>query len=284
MENTATFLIALGNQPREYERLARWLVAEPTGFFIGERMNDLALLGEKEERWYTIEEIAELCGYEPNSLKYGEANLSAIMEKMSINIEVNTKIGGYHNTKKYYSEKVLEAVKKYQILKSSPNALKDKETAIQGNVNYIGQATVKQTIDNLLDNPDTLQLLLTKSLERNQALGIENKQLKEIIEEQKPKVEVYNGISDSSTLQDLQTAAQTVGLKNVFKVLVADGIIEPKMLSDGQSYYKPYARYSEYLVLKDGKGWKDDKGVTHIRPRVFVTGKGIVWLTRKYGA
>lgn len=56
------------------------------------------------------------------------------------------------------------------------------------------------------------------------------------------------------------------------------------MLSDGQSYYKPYARYSEYLVLKDGKGWKDDKGVTHIRPRVFVTGKGIVWLTRKYGA
>lgn len=64
LENTATFLIALGNQPREYERLARWLVAEPTGFFIGERMNDLALLGEKEERWYTIEEIAELCGYE----------------------------------------------------------------------------------------------------------------------------------------------------------------------------------------------------------------------------
>ena len=244
-------------------------------------MNEVALFGENEEKWYTIEEIAELCGYASAHAIQSNPNILEILNQFSNSKDV--RIGGYHNTKKYYSEKVLEAVKKYQILKSSPNALKDKETAVQGNVNYIGQATVKQTIDNLLDNPDTLQLLLTKSLERNKALGIENKQLKEIIEEQKPKVEVYDGISDSSTLQDLQTSAQTIGLKNVFKVLVADGIIEPKILNDGQTYYKPYAKYSQYFTLKDGKGWKDDKGVTHIRPRIFVTGKGLIWMTKKYG-
>jgi phage antirepressor YoqD-like protein len=102
------------------------------------------------------------------------------------------------------------------------------------------------------------------------------------LEVQAPKVEVYDSISDSSTLQDLQTVAQTIKLKNIFEVLKADKILEEKMTADGTKYYKPYARYAEYLVLKDGKAWTDNKGKKHIRPRVFVTGKGLLWLSKKY--
>lgn len=113
----------------------------------------------------------------------------------------------------------------------------------------------------------------------------EYKQRAEIAEqkciEQKPKVEVYDSICDSSTLQDLQTVAQTIGLKNVFKVLLADGIILKDWTHDGTMYYRPYTEFNNYLVTKDGKPY-DINGVSHVRPRIFVTGKGITWLTKKY--
>ena len=97
-----------------------------------------------------------------------------------------------------------------------------------------------------------------------------------------PKADVYDAISDSSTLQDLQTVSQTVGITNIFKVLVADGIIEQKYTADGTKYYKPFAQYSDYLVIKDGKPYETPDGIKHVRPRIFVTGKGINWLTKKY--
>jgi phage antirepressor YoqD-like protein len=113
----------------------------------------------------------------------------------------------------------------------------------------------------------------------------EYKQRAEIAEqkciEQKPKVEVYDSICDSSTLQDLQTVAQTIGLKNVFKVLLANGIILKDWTHDGTMYYRPYTEFNNYLVTKDGKPY-DINGVSHVRPRIFVTGKGITWLTKKY--
>lgn len=99
---------------------------------------DLSVLTEKtpNEKWYTIEELAELCGFSTETLKHGEVNLKVVMEKMSINIEVNTRLGGYHNTQKFYSENVLKALKEYQIKNSVPNALRGKEVAIQGNVSF----------------------------------------------------------------------------------------------------------------------------------------------------
>ena len=97
-----------------------------------------------------------------------------------------------------------------------------------------------------------------------------------------PKADVYDAICDSSTLQDLQTVAQTIGITNIFKVLLADGIIKKEWTKDGTLFYRPYADYNDYLVLKDGRPYVVD-GVSHVRPRIFVTGKGITWLTKKYG-
>ena len=99
--------------------------------------------------------------------------------------------------------------------------------------------------------------------------------------EQKPKVDVYDAISDSSTLQDLQTVAQTIGVKNIFKILLADGIIMKAWTKDKTMFYRPYAQYNDYLVTKDGNPYKVN-GVAHVRPRIFVTAKGLLWLTKKY--
>ena len=236
-------------------------------------------LTQNSEKWYTIEELSSLSGISVETLKKGGSPLG----KLSIDFEVESRLGGYHNTKKFYSENVLKALKQYQIRNSVPNALQNKEDAVSGNVSFVQNQTVKATIDNLLNNPDTLQLLLNESLAKTQRLGIENKQLKEVIAIQKPKVEVYDAICDSVTLQDLQTVAVTIGLKNIFKVLLADGILEERYTEDNQHFYKPKADYSQYLVLKDGKPWTDDNGISHVRPRVFVTGKGLNWLAKRYG-
>ena len=99
--------------------------------------------------------------------------------------------------------------------------------------------------------------------------------------EQQPKVDVYDAISDSSTLQDLQTVAQTIGVKNIFKILLADGIIMKEWTKDKTMFYRPYAQYNDYLVTKDGNPYKVN-GVARVRPRIFVTAKGLLWLTKKY--
>lgn len=116
------------------------------------------------------------------------------------------------------------------------------------------------------------------AIQRERAETAERKLL-----EQKPKADVYDSICNSATLQDLQTVSQTIGMKNIFKVLTADNVLELKYTQDNIRYYKPFARYADYLVIKDGKAWKDNNGIEHIRPRVFVTGKGLIWLTKRYG-
>ena len=95
-------------------------------------MNELV----KEPKWYTIEELASMCGISVETLKKGNSPLV----NLSIDFEADTRLGGYHNTKKYYSENVLKALKEYQLKNYVPNALKDKETAVMDNVSFVQKA------------------------------------------------------------------------------------------------------------------------------------------------
>jgi phage antirepressor YoqD-like protein/AraC-like DNA-binding protein len=97
-------------------------------------MNEVA-----NAKWYTIEELAELCGISVETLKKGDSPLL----KLSVDFKVESRLGGYHNTQKFYSENVLKALKEYQIKNSVSNATKNKETAIQGNVSFIQKQTEK---------------------------------------------------------------------------------------------------------------------------------------------
>ena len=237
--------------------------------------NELELLNKE---WYSIKEIAELSGYDLASLKYGENNLPTIMKKMSVNMEVNTRLGGYHNTQKFYSENVLKALKEYQIRNSAPNALKDKETAIEGNVSVIKNETVKSTIENLLDNPKTLNMLLTESLARTKALGIENKQLKDVIETQKPMVEGYTRIANSSGLKTIKEVANILGYgEKTYFALLRD----KKILFKDNGVNLPMREYIEsgYFEVKEEPFKRD--GQTYLYSRVFVTAKGLLWLEKK---
>lgn len=187
------------------------------------------------------------------------------------------------------------------ILENAKKCLPNKQIA-NGKATFWNKAEVTVLIDCLKNNPQTnskdlylkskgeISTDLTPALKIKKAMELMQEGYEEELSilrlknaELQPKAEVYDSISDSATLQDLQTVSVTIGLKNIFKILEADGIIEPKITQDNQKYYKPLAKYTDYLVLKEGKAWTDPQGIKHIRPRVFVTGKGLLWLSKKYG-
>lgn len=228
----------------------------------------------KRTAWYSIEDLASLTGFSVATLQTGEINLSAIMERMSINLDVNTQLGGYHNTRKFYSEKVLRALKEYQVRNAVPNATKEKSIVVEGNVSLVQQATVKQTIDNLLDNPETLNLLLSESLARNKALGIENKQLKEVVAQ---KTAVINRIADGKGCFTINQTAKALklpyGNKKLFEKLKALGFLNMDN-SPRQQYVNDGSFITIVKYINEHVG---NKTVT------LVTSSGLIKLAQKLG-
>lgn len=124
-------------------------------------MRDLTLFEKEngmneiqEKKWYTIEEIASLSGYSIETLR-NKPNDNPLA-KLGFEINTETKSVGREH-RKLYSENVLKALKEYQIKNSTPNALKNKQTAIEGNVSYIQQDTFQKTMTKMLQVLESIQ-------------------------------------------------------------------------------------------------------------------------------
>lgn len=239
-------------------------------------MEELSLF-ENEKEWFSLEELAKWSGYASAHALQSNPNILEILNQFSNSKDV--KIGGYHNTQKFYSKSVLRALKQYQMRNAAPNALKDKETAITGNATM----TVNATIDTLLDNPETIQLLLNKSLERTRKLGIENKQLKEIIEEQRPKVEFFDDVAGSSDTIDMKEAAKVlningVGRNKLFAILRKRGILDRNN--------QPYQKYvdSGFFRIIESRWWSGSDVKISLKTVVFQKGLDYIRHIVKKGA
>lgn len=225
---------------------------------------------KKNEQWYCIEDLALLTGFSVETLKKGNSPLN----ELNIDFEVDIRLGGYHNTRKYYSEKVLRALKAYQVRNAVPNATKEKSIVVEGNVSLVQQATVKQTIDNLLDNPETLNLLLSESLARNKALGIENRQLKEVVAQ---KTAVINRIADGKGCFTINQTAKALklpyGNKKLFEKLKALGFLNMDN-SPRQQYVNDGTFITVVKYINEHVG---NKTVT------LVTSSGLIKLAERLG-
>ena len=219
-------------------------------------MNELSLF-ENQENLMTTKELAEVLRVDVSTINKTVERLSGLLGSTS-----QKSFGG--RPTKVFTEKQASIIKQ----------------EIQKHHNLASRQIDSVSTDYEMEmmTQRVLQYHIQKASEYKERMEIAEHKL----EEQRPQIEVYQSICDSSTLQDLQTVAVTIGQRNIFKVLEADKIIEKKYTQDGQQYYKPMAKYTDYLVLRDGKAWTDNQGVKHIRPRIFVTGKGLVWLTNKY--
>lgn len=133
-------------------------------------------VGMSNYKWYTKEEIASLCGVASKSL----SNILSAMTKFGFHYERKTKNIGGHKNIRLYPETVLKAIKEWQVKNNVIGKTAErKEIAVSGNISVIKNKAARQTIDSLMDNPDTLQLMLTASIERQQKLLLENSKLKE---------------------------------------------------------------------------------------------------------
>lgn len=216
-------------------------------------------------KWFTVEELARLSGFSVSTLKKGDSPLF----NLGIDLEVESKIeniGGHKNIK-LYSDIVLKALKQYQIRNSAPNALKNKETAIIGNVSAIQTVTVQNTIEKLMDNPETLQLMLTESLKRNVAL----QQRAELAENALKRIEQAPGCF--SIAQTAKALKLPYGRNTLFDKLRDLGLLN--------SYNEPYQEQinaNHFKVVNKICG----DGKSHIVP--LVTGRGLVYLAKKFNA
>lgn len=221
-------------------------------------------LTQNSEKWYTIEELASLSGISVETLKGGHSPLN----ELSIGIEAETQLGGYHNTKKFYSVNVLKALKQYQMRNSAPNALKNKETAIKSNVSFVANEVRTQTIAAILNDPKALMELALQSSQK--------------LLEAQPKIEWYDNVADSSNLTEIGTIGKKTGLgsQKIFKKLREDKIIYQKCDSDGVLYDVPFYDYEKYFEIIPEPFIKGDKKC--VRNKLLFNQKGVIWATKKY--
>ena len=90
------------------------------------------LIKKKENNWYSLEELSKMTGYTPDYIRK-EVFLS--MGKIP---QAHSKLGGYHNTQKFYDEYILKAIKAYQ-LKAHGNMI-NTEQANQSTANILSKA------------------------------------------------------------------------------------------------------------------------------------------------
>lgn len=138
--------------------------------------NLMLFKGEQEEKWYTIDELAELTGYETSHSMQSNPGILELLNQFSNSKDIKT--GGYHNRQKFYSENVLKALKQYQLRNSAPNAVKNKEAVITGNTSFVMHETQSQTIAAILNDPAALLELAMQSSRKLIEITKEVKELK----------------------------------------------------------------------------------------------------------
>ena len=134
--------------------------------------------------------------------------------------------------------------------------------------------------DELLNNPDLLIKMATKLKEErelNRRLQEENEEKNKILEKQKPKVEFYDEIIDSTTVIGMKEVADILNVKgygrnNLFKFLRENGILNRKN--------EPYRKYIDQglFEIKESKYVVDNE--VKIKTTTYVTQKGLDYIRK----
>lgn len=89
-------------------------------------------LEKEESNWYSLEELSKMTGYTPDYI------CKEVFLSMGKIPQVHSKLGGYHNTQKFYDEYVLKAIKVYQL--KEQESMINTEQANQSTANILSKA------------------------------------------------------------------------------------------------------------------------------------------------
>jgi len=100
------------------------------------------------------------------------------------------------------------------------------------------------------------------------------------IEEDVPKIEIYEGLIDTEELFSISTAANNlnIGLKRLYVFLRNNKVLK----SHGEQRNLPYQRYmdSGYFLVKSKPYHNSITGKSGVNVKCYVTGRGMAWLEK----
>ena len=317
-------------------------MAEEPDLFSEEKVMTVNVLGSASQRpdggdevlhhltngkeWFTVDELAELTGLSVETLRKGDSPLGML----GLDFQVESKIQNFggHVNRRVYSESVLKALKQYQLRNAAPNALKDKGTAIAGNVSMtvkelaealnVDRTTITKTV-NRLEKGDEVLHHLTNDKFGNEVWIFDERQATLIKQEVQRHHNLANRDIDSATTDyEMEILTQKVIQYHVQKAAeykkraeVAEGAL--KRIEDATGCFSiaqaakalrlPYGRntlfkelqrmnllnahnepYQEQIAESRFRVVSKVCGDGKCRPVPLVTGKGLVFLAKKFNA
>jgi len=122
--------------------------------------------------------------------------------------------------------------------------------------------------------------LLADSTDENESLKLEVTTQSKKIEEDAPKLEIYDGLIDTEELFSISTAANNlnIGLRKLYDYLRKNNIFK----SSGEQKNLPYQRYmdSKYFLVKSKPYHNSLTGKSGVGVKAYVTGQGMAWLEK----
>lgn len=128
---------------------------------------------ELAENWYSLEELSQITGYGKDKLNHLLTETSFVQMNKS-----HSKLGGYHNSQKFYDEYILKAIKAYQ-LKAHGNMV-NAEQANQTTANILSKAEQMMDLQTIAEsgNVDAMKQFMNRMVAYTQ-IQAENKRLLE---------------------------------------------------------------------------------------------------------
>ena len=128
---------------------------------------------ELAENWYSLEELSQITGYGKDKLNHLLTETSFVQMN-----KTHSKIGGYHNSQKFYDEYILKAIKSYQ-LKAHGNMI-NSEQANQTTANILSKAEEMMDLQTIAEsgNVDAMKQFMNRMVAYTQ-IQAENKRLLE---------------------------------------------------------------------------------------------------------
>ncbi len=212
-------------------------------------MNELSLFSEKT---VTTKELAEILGVSPRTIQQ-------TVERLKLtNVLSQVKIRGQNSF--VFNEEQSTLIK----------------LEIQKHHN-LGSRQV-DTVNTHLEMMQNIQRDMQWLISFNEELRKENELQKQQIAEQKPKVDSYNRISNSTGLKTIQEVADILGYgsKTYFSLLRGEKIL---FLTNGINLPKREYIDSGYFEVKEVP--YERNGQSCLYSKVYVTAKGFLWLEKK---
>lgn len=221
------------------------------------------------EKWYSLEDLAKATGYDVTTLK-NNTGTNNPLNCLSISIETNTHLGGYHNTQKFYSQKVLDALQFYKrqaVVNQGNRSVEQKiEIGKELSIGFLTKTVITSGDKKSAEELCNLIMHNTQETARNAELQSQVAALK-------PQAQIANDFIDRNHLTNFRDTSNILGItqKDLMQIL-----FQKYIYKNSVGEYRCYAEYSKYFALRPFQ-----KGIEKTGQQLMLTLDGLEFFKSK---